>query len=58
MPPRHRQLSEDLILSGPGRKRILTLDGGGLRGILMLGSGISRPLSSDSGSATATILTT
>jgi len=58
MPPRHRQLSEDSFLSGPGRKNILTLDGGGLRGLLKLGSGITTPLSSDSGSATATILTT
>jgi len=31
------QLSKDLHLSGPGPKRILALDGGGLRGILTLG---------------------
>ena len=37
MPPRYRQLSKDLHLLGPGPKRILALDGGGLKGILTLG---------------------
>ena len=37
MPPRYRQLSKDLHLMGPGPKRILALDGGGLKGILTLG---------------------
>jgi hypothetical protein len=31
MPPRYRQLSKDLHLSGPGPKRILALDGGDLK---------------------------
>ena len=37
MPPRYRKLSKDLHLMGPGPKRILALDGGGLKGILTLG---------------------
>jgi hypothetical protein len=37
MPSRYRQLSKDLHLSGPGPKRILALDGGGLKGIMTLG---------------------
>jgi patatin-like phospholipase/acyl hydrolase len=37
MPPHYRQLSKDLHLLGPGPKRILALDGGGLKGILTLG---------------------
>jgi predicted acylesterase/phospholipase RssA len=37
MPPRYRKLSKELHLSGPGPKRILALDGGGLKGILTLG---------------------
>ena len=37
MPSRYRKLSKELHLSGPGPKRILALDGGGLKGILTLG---------------------
>ena len=37
MSPNYRPLSKDGHLSGPGPKRILSLDGGGLRGILTLG---------------------
>ncbi len=37
MSQQFRKLSKDLHLAGPGPKRILTLDGGGLKGILTLG---------------------
>jgi hypothetical protein len=37
MHPPYHQLTKDLHLLGPGPKRILALDGGGLRGILTLG---------------------
>jgi len=37
MHPPYLQLTKDLHLSGPGPKRILALDGGGLKGILTLG---------------------